>query len=548
MVRKLLTKASGSVTAAAAVLGIASMASRFVGVLRDRLLSGTFGAGRELDAYYAAFRAPDLIYNLFVLGAVTAGFIPVFTRYLAKKDVGEEAMNEEASELGSLLFTMLGVILLVLGVLGALTARWFVRALAPGFDEAGRDLTVKLTRVMFLSPLFLGLSGVLGGMLQTRRRFFIYALAPILYNFGIMAGVVLLSPTMGIMGAAVGVTIGAFLHFLAQLVACRAMGWRFRPAWSARHEGVVQVAKMTGPRMASLAVSQFNVWVLTGIASTVGAGGIAVFNLANNLQSFPVGIIGVSFAVAAFPLIAELAAKGDRKAFVEQLSKTVRTILFLVVPATVALLLLRAQIVRVVLGTGRFDWKDTIDTADTLAYFSLSLFAQALLPLFARAFFAFHDVKTPLVLAAASVVLERSIAWVLVGRGMGTPGLAFAFSVGSVANIVFMWVALRHRIGDLGEKAVLRTLALTSVAGVAMAAAIQGLKIAVAPVVNMQTFAGIFAQGAIAGCAGIGVYVAAAYLMGSEEARDVVRMYRRKFVPEPAEAQIGQEGETIIAE
>lgn len=548
MVRKLFTKASGSVTAAAAVLGVASMASRFVGVLRDRLLSGTFGAGRELDAYYAAFRAPDLIYNLFVLGAITAGFIPVFTRYLAKKDVGEDAMNDEANELGSLLFTMLGAVLLAFGVVGAFAAPWIVRALAPGFDAEGLALTAKLTRVMFLSPFFLGLSGVLGGMLQTRRRFFVYALAPILYNAGIMGGVALLSPRMGVMGAAVGVVVGAFLHFLAQFVACVAMGWRFRPAWDARHEGVTQVVRMTGPRMASLAVSQLNVWVLTGIASTVGAGGIAVFNLANNLQSFPVGIIGVSFAVAAFPLIAELAAKGDRAAFVAQLSKTVRTILFLMVPATVALLLLRAQIVRVVLGTGHFDWKDTIDTADTLAYFSLSLFAQALQPLFARAFFAFHDVKTPLVFAIASVVLERTVAWLLVGRGMGTPGLALAYSVGSVANIVFMWVMLRHRTGDLGERAVLRALALTSAAGVLMAVVIQALKVAVAPLVDMQTFLGIFAQGAVAGIAGIGVYVAAAYLMGSEEARDVVRIYRRKFVPQAAESQIGQEGETIVAE
>jgi len=146
------------------------------------------------------------------------------------------------------------------------------------------------------------------------------------------------------------------------------------------------------------------------------------------------------------------------------------------------------------------------------------------------------------------VVLERTVAWMLVGRGMGTPGLALAFSIGSVANIAFLWVALRHRIGDLGERAVLRTLALTSVAGVAMAVVIQCLKIAVAGVVDMQTFMGIFTQGAVAGLTGIGVYIGAAYLMGSEEARDVVRLYRRKFVPEPAKAQIGQEGETIVAE
>lgn len=548
MVRKLFTRATGSVTAAAAILGIASLASRLVGVIRDRLLSGTFGAGRELDAYYAAFRAPDLVYNLFVLGAITAGFIPVFTKYLEKGEGKDGALNDEASELASLLFSMLGIILAAFAVLGIVAAPWFVPAITPGFDAEATALTVRLTRIMFLSPLFLGLSGVLGGVLQSKRRFFVYALAPILYNVGIIAGILLLAPAFGIAGVAVGVTIGAFLHLLVQLWACAALGWRFRFGWNARHDGVRAIAKMTGPRMASLAVSQINLVVLTGMASTVGAGGIAVFNLANNLQMLPVGVIGVSFAVAAFPLIAELAAKGKNEEFVAALAKTVRTILFLVVPATVAILLLRAQIVRLVLGTGNFDWKDTVDTIETLSFFSISLFAQALLPLFARAFFAFHDVATPLVLAVVSVVVERSVAWLLIERGMGTPGLALAYSVGCIVNLVLLWVILRLRTGGLAERAVLRSLALTSVAGLLMAGTIQFLKVAVGGAVDMRTFMGVFAQGATAGLAGIAVFVAAAYLMGSEEARDVVRMYRRKFVPAPAEAQISQEGETIVAE
>ena len=548
MVRRLFTRATGSVTAAAAILGIASLASRLVGVIRDRLLSGTFGAGTELDAYYAAFRAPDFIYNLFVLGAITAGFIPVFTKYLEKGEGKDGAMNAEASDLASLLFSMLGGILLVCAAVGIVAAPWFIPALTPGFDAESRSLTVRLTRVMFLSPVLLGLSSVMGGILQSKRRFFIYALAPILYNVGIISGILFLVPTMGIAGVAVGVTIGAFLHFLVQLLACQAMGWRFRFGWDTGHEGVRSIARMTGPRMASLAVSQVNLVVLTGMASTVGAGGIAVFNLANNLQMLPVGVIGVSFAVAAFPLIAELAAKGKNEEFVAALAKTVRTILFLVVPSTVAILLLRAQIVRVVLGTGHFDWKDTVDTVDTLSFFAISLFAQALLPLFARAFFAFRDVATPLAAAVVSVVVERAIAWFLIEQGMGTPGLALAFSIGCIVNLALLWVILRLRTGNLAERALLRSLALTSVAGLLMAFAIQGSKIAIGGIVDMRTSLGIFTQGAAAGAAGIAVYVAAAYVMGSEEARDVVRMYRRKFVPVPAEAQIAQEGETIVAE
>lgn len=549
MVRKLFTKATRSVTAAAAVLAVATLASRFVGIIRDRLLSGTFGAGSELDAYYAAFRTPDLIYNLFVLGAITAGFIPIFAAALAKEGIDEtDGIGEAGNDLASALMTVLGVGLVVLATVGVVAAPSIIDLVTPGFGAAQRTLTVSLTRIMFVSPIFLGLSSVLGGILQTKRRFFIYAAAPVMYNLGIIAGTLLLAPSLGIRGSAYGVAIGSFAHFLVQAYACRAIGFRFRPRWAPSHEGVRAIGRLTVPRVAGLAVGQVNLFILTGMASTLGAGGIAVFNLANNLQNFPVGILGVSFAVAAFPLISELAAKGKNEELVSQFGRTSRTVLFLVIPATIAFLLLRAQIVRVILGTGRFDWTDTIDTANTLAWFTLSLFAQALYPLVVRAFFAFHDVRTPLVTAVVAVVVERTLAWYLLAKGMGAPGLALAFSVGSILDLALLWVLLRHRVGDLGESRIFRALFQMSVAGLLMAVAVQGSKILVADLVDMRTFMGIFTQGASAAVVGVGVYVAVAYLMGSEEARDAVRMYRRKFVPVPAASQLAQEGETIIVE
>lgn len=539
---KIFGTRSGTVAGAAALLGVASLASRLVGVVRDRLLSGTFGAGADLDAYYAAFRAPDLIYNLFVLGAITAGFIPVFTTYLAG---GKDEMTEEANELASAVMTVLGSLLLGLAVFGIIAAPFFVPLLAPGFDAAGQALTIKLARIMFLSPVFLGLSGVLGGILQTRRRFFIYALAPVLYNVGIIAGTLTLSRSYGVAGVAAGVALGAAMHFLVQLWACAASGFRYRFAWKPGHKGVRDIARLTAPRTLSLAVSQVNLVLLTGMASTLGAGGLAVFSLANNLQSLPVGVIGVSFAVAAFPLIAELASKRDDAAFVAALAKTAKTILFLVVPATVAIVLLRAQLVRVILGTGRFDWADTIATADTLSFFALSLFAQALLPLLARAFFAYHDAKTPLIAAAFTVVVERVLAWKFAEAGMGAPGLALAFSASTVLNVLILYVALRLRFGDLRERAMLRSIGLMSVAGLLMAATMQGTKIAVGAVVDMRSFLGIFSQGLAAGVTGIGTYVAVAYAMGSEEAREVIRLYARKVMPVRA-PEIVQEDDTIV--
>jgi putative peptidoglycan lipid II flippase len=541
MLKRIFGAKTASVTFAAFLLGAASLVSRLAGLIRDRLLSGAFGAGTELDAYYAAFRAPDFVYNLFVLGAITAGFIPVFARHLSAED-GERKANDLASSI----LTILGAVLIVFSSLGIVFAGGLVSLMTPGFDEAQRELAARLTRIMFLSPVFLGLSSVLGGILQTQRRFLVYALAPIAYNLGIIASILALAPTTGVTGVAFGVAAGAFLHFAVQLVACRGLGFRYRPMLSFADPGVREIGRLMLPRTATLAVSQVNLLLLTAVASTVGAGGLAVFSLANNLQSFPVGVLGISFAVAAFPLISELAAQGKNDEFVATFAKTVRTVLFLVVPATILFLLLRAQIVRVALGTGRFDWKDTIDTADTLSFFTLSLFAQALLPLVARAFFAIRDMRTPLAAAAASVVLERVLAWKLVAMGMGTSGLALAFSAGCIANLVLLWAYLRHRTGDLDEKRIFRALALMSVAAFCMAAAMQVTKTVLGNAVDMRTFAGIFTQGAVAGVVGIATYVGVASALGLEEAKDVVTLFRRRVAAIPV--GIRQEGENLNPE
>lgn len=525
MSRKFWHTTTRSVTSAAALLGAASLASRLVGIFRDRMLSGAFGAGPELDAYYAAFRAPDLLYNLLVLGAVSAGFIPVFTHYL-NRDNGDK---EGAWELASRLISVMGAGLCVLSLAGIIFAPFIVPLLAPGFDAEQARLTVTLTRIMFLSPVFLGLSSVYGGILQTFRRFLVYAVAPILYNAGIIFGVVVFSGTMGVTGAAIGVALGAFLHLIVQFFACRSAGMRFSFLWNMSHKGLREIGRMMVPRTAALAITQVNLVIITVIASTLGSGGISVFNLANNLQSFPIGILGVSFAIAAFPLISELADQDRKKEFVDTISKTTRTILYMIIPATIAFLLLRAQIVRVILGTGRFDWADTIATADTLAFFTLSLFAQALLPLIARAFFALQDVKTPLITGLAAVVFERLLAWQLLRAGMGIPGLALAFSIGSTLNIALLWLFLRTRVGSMREMRIFRSLVPMCAAGLAMAFFMQASKIAVAGFVDMRTFAGVFTQGLTAGLVGIVIYIGVTLSLGSKEARYMIRLFRKKF-------------------
>lgn len=546
MLRRFFRATTTSVTFAALLIGGASLLSRLIGVFRDRLLSGTFGAGRDLDIYYAAFRIPDFVYNLVVGGVITAGFIPVFTAYLGKDASPEKGVNPEASRLADALMSAMSALLIGGAVIGMAMAPRLVPWITPGFGTADAAQAVMLTRLMFLSPIFLGLSNVLGGILQTKRRFVTYSFAPVLYNVGIVSGTVLLAPRFSILGPALGVVAGSFLHFAAQLIAAMDAGYRPHAAWAPRHIGVKQIAKLTVPRLAGLGASQINLLIVTSIASTLGAGSIAVFTLANNLQLFPTGIVGTSFAVAAFPLIADLAAKGKREEFAAEVSRTTRNILFLIIPATVCLLLLRAQIVRVVLGSGKFDWKDTVATADTVAFFAISLFSQSLWPLLARACFAIQDVFNPLWAVVAGIIVERGLAWKFVSMGLGTPGLALAFSGSSIFVIIWLWVALRHKTGALHERDVLRSLVVTSVASVCMAFTMQFIKTALGRALGTQTFLTVLAQGAGAGAAGIAVFAAIAYMLGSEEMRAVVAMYRRKTVPVPV-PEIKQEDGSITA-
>ncbi len=523
----MLARTMVSATWAAVLLGIASLASRFLGVLRDRLLSGTFGAGPELDAYYAAFRAPDFMFGLFVSGAISAGFIPVFTRYVLKD--GNGRLGQSANEFASRVISVLGLALAVFSAVGAATAHWFVPLYTAGFLPEYQQVAVQLTRIMFLSPFFLGLSAVFSGILQTYKRFTVYSLAPVVYNIGIIAGILLLTNQFSIYGVAVGVVIGSFLHMAIQFWSVLQLGFRFSFLPSLMDRGLREIGRMMGPRTASLALEQANLILLTGVASTLGVGSVAVFNLAFNLQSLPVGVLGVSFAVASFPFIAELADRGDRAGVKREFSRIVRTVLYLIVPATIIFLLLRAQIVRVILGTGNFDWGNTEDTANALALFSVSLIAQALLPFIVKTFFAFRNVRVPLMVVTVSVIFERLLAWSLVRHGMDVSGLVLAYSASAALRIVLLWVFLHLLVGDLDEKRIVRSLSVIVGAGLAMGIAMQGVKILVGNVVDMHSFLGVFGQGVAAGIVGLAVYVTVTYLLGNEEARRLTGILRRRF-------------------
>jgi putative peptidoglycan lipid II flippase len=498
--KNILNGQSKTITSAAVVIGVASLASRLLGVFRDRVLAGEFGAGDILDAYFAAFKIPDLVYNLLVLGALSAGFIPVFVRifYNDKKE-------SEAWQLVNDLLNIMAIGLIVISAIFVLIMPYLMPFIAPGFSGEKLQITIGLSRIMFLSPIFLGLSNIFGGILQSFKRFFVYSLAPIFYNFGIIAGALFLVPRFGVYGLALGVVLGAFLHLITQIPTSLHLGYRYVWSFNFKSWGIKRILKMMVPRTLGLAVTQINLVFMTIIASLLVSGSLTIFNLANNLQSFPVGIFGVSFAIAAFPALSELAAKENKGEFIKNFSNTTRQILFFLVPLTILFIVLRIQIVRVILGSGQFDWNDTIITAQTLAWFSLSLFAQALLPLLVRAFFAFHDSRTPFYIGLVSVALNIALGWPL-SLKYGIVGLALAFSASSIVNLILLWVFLKKRIKNLDEKYIAISLLKFSIAGIFMALATQGMKYVVEPFFGTDTFVGIFLQGFIAGIVGLGIY------------------------------------------
>lgn len=483
-----------SVSQGALIVAFFSIASRLVGLLRDRLLASTFGADSVLDSYYAAFKIPDFIFNTFVLGALTAAFIPVFIQY--RHTEGQLRAYQLTNKVLNLLLIILALSVLV----GWLTAPLLVKLIAPGFDLVSLNLTIKLTRVMLGAVIIFGAANVLGGVLQAEQRLLAFAAAPILYNLGIILGLLLFVPYVGAMGLAGGVILGSVLHLGIQWMAVWRLGWRWRPLLSLKDVGVKEVLKLLGPRTLGLAASQINQVVTVSFISHLSVGSLAAFSLALNLHSFPINVFGVSLAVAVFPLLSQANSVNNYQDFISYFSRNLRRVLFYVLPLSVLFLVLRAQLVRVVLGSGVFDWSDTIRTAQAVGFLSLAAVSDSLLPLVARSFYALKDTVTPLIASLVSLAINFLLLWLLQPYGLAGVGLAYVSA--SVVNLFILLAILGARLGSLDSSLILDGLWRMSIGSLVAAAAAYGTLHLAAAWVNMNTFWGIFLQGALAGMIG----------------------------------------------
>lgn len=544
---KKINTQSQSVTSAAIIIGGLSFVSRLLGIFRDRILAGQFGAGDELDIYYAAFRLPDLVYNLLILGAVSAGLIPVFTALLAKRK------EDDAWKLINNILNILSVTLVVMCFILFLSAPWLVPLITPGFSHEKMTTVITMSQIMFLSPFFLGLSAIFSSILQSFRKFLLYSLAPLFYNLGIIIGALYLVKFFGIYGLAWGVVLGAFMHMIVQLLPIFSVGFKYHLDFNWRNKNVIKVILMMIPRTLSLAISQINFVIITIIASTLASGSITIFNLSNNLQNFPLGIFGVSFGVAALPILSALVADKKMDDFVIMISSIFRQTMFFIIPSSVLLYVLRAQIVRVILGSGNFDWHDTRLTAACLAIFCLGLFAQGAYPLIIRSFYALHNTKIPFFVGLTTMVvslwsllffrwgfsfnnwfsflvtaiLRLEELWGLVDfRVLALPS---AIVVSSVFELIVLFIILRIKIGKIdGIKiinSIFRIIFASLGAGLFAYATLQLFDL----FVPTERVWGIFTQGVVAGIFGCLGYWLLGYLLNIEEMKIFISSMKQKM-------------------
>lgn len=530
MIQRLKSLVSGqnSLASAATILVATTLLSNVLGLLRDRFFAQKIPIDL-LDTYFAAFRIPDFVFNLIILGTVSAAFIPVFLEYRAKS-------QQKAWEVAHAALTLALIALLVLAALIFLVAPTLVPLIVPDFSVEKQQVTVELTRILLLQPIFFGLSYLFSGVLNALKRFVVYAIAPLVYNLAIIAATILFADEVGVYALVWGVALGAFLHMFIQFLTARTVGFRPAISFDFSQPAIRKILRLMLPRSIGLGALQVMLLVFTAIASSLGAGAVAAYNFADNIQTMPVAVFGLSFITALYPTLAEKWAARKPAEFADLVWRATRYLLVVMVPSAVGILLLRAQIVRLILGTGYFGWEATITTAQTLGAFSLAMIVAALAALLARAFYALHNTRTPTVIQVISYLAAIGLALWLApasGLGLGVPGLALALGIGLVLAVALSYWRLRVHLPQLRgyESQWPALIGQLIVSLIVLVGVVQLTKSGVATVVDMDRFWGVFVQAAAAILAGAGSYWLMLSWLGVPEIATIKQVLLRRLLP-----------------
>ncbi|MEK7569350.1 MAG: lipid II flippase MurJ [Patescibacteria group bacterium] len=537
-------KEYGNINQAALLLGSFALVSQVLGLLRDRSFAHFIGPSPTLDAYYAAFRVPDFIF----ISIASLASITVLIPYLSAK-MADGQVTDEARKFLSDVFTAFFFLIVLVSLVAFFLMPDLSQLIAPGFSPAMQAEVTALSRIMLLSPILMGLSSLFGTVTQLFRKFFIYSLSPVLYNLGIIIGIIVFYPHLGIYGLGAGVALGALLHFGVQALASSQAGFRPKFSLSINFSEMKHAALISVPRTLGLAANSMSLIFITALASLLTVGSISIFNFSYNLQSVPLNIIGISYAVAAFPTLVRSVTAGKLAEFKGHLRGAARSIVFWSLPATFLFIVLRAQVVRVILGSKTFSWESTRLVAAAVAIFAVSVLAQGMIALLSRAYYAKGETRRPLKINLLSSVLIVIFAFLFVYifehvsffryffesllKVEGIPGtevlmLPLAYAAGTIINFILQLIYARRDFMD-GEPFIAKTFFQSLGASFFIGlAAYFGLNI-LGPIFGTTTFLGIFLQGLISGIFGIAVGVLVLYLLKNQELRDLAKTLHTKF-------------------
>ncbi|HBD24730.1 MAG: hypothetical protein A2566_03330 [Candidatus Zambryskibacteria bacterium RIFOXYD1_FULL_40_13] len=541
---------------AAYLLGFFAFCSQILALFRDRILASQFGAGNTLDLYYSAFRIPDILFVTVASIVSISVLIPFLIERLEKDE-------NSAKDFLDNIFSFFFLFMVVCGVIAYFMAPYIMAVLFPVFatSDSFPEL-IQLTRILLLSPVLLGFSNLLASITQIHRRFFIYAISPVVYNIGIIFGIVFLYPVFGLSGLGFGVVIGAFLHLLIQVPFIVSQGMLPKFRFPVNFGLIKKVILISIPRTITVSSNELAKLFLISYAALFVTGSVSIFNFSLNLQNVPFSIIGMSYSLAAFPTLTKLFTSGKHKEFIEQMIISSRHIIFWSVPVTVMFVVLRAQIVRTILGAGNFNWDDTRLTAAALAIFTISLVAQNLTNIFVRSFYSRGKTKLPLVMNVVATVCIVGFSYLLVQvfqesvifrdfieslfKVSGVPGtvilmLPLGFTLGIIVNLITHWVSFAREFPSYSAP-VSKTLFQIGGASLIMGYVSYHSLYLFSTIFNTATLLGIFMQGLVSGVCGIVVGVLVLYLLNNMELKEVwgtlhKKIWRAKVIVPDAELQ-----------
>lgn len=543
MVERARISESTLVHRAALLLAASAFTSALAALIRDRLLASTFGATRELDIYFAAFRLPDILYSFGLFLVASTAVLPLLA---SRRAIDVESEKSLVSEL----LTAVAVLFCVGGLLMFIALPYIAPVMFPGFSVGELALVASLSRLLLLSPMFLGVSALLSSVVQSRGFFASTALAPVLYNFGIIFGLLAFAPTYGLRGVVCGVLIGALLHMFIQLPAFWRSGFSLSLS-KVYARNIIAIVKKSYPRSAAVAVQGGVTVVMMALASLLGAGAIAVYQLAFNLSTVPLSIIGLSYGTAVFPLLSRFVAEKNEEEFLRLTGQVARQVMLWSMIATALLIVFRAHIVRMVLGAGAFGWVDTMLASASLACFAFGLIALAQMQVFTRACYALNDVRGPFIASVLGGIISIGSAYVL-QHAMTTSSsviavfetifrledvrmarvlaLPLGYSCGVIVAALFMMLRLRSRMRGVGSMRLTRST-LEHFAGAISLVAVSVLVLRVtAPFFPLETLLQVVLHAGISAIIGIAAALGILVWLENAEVLDMRRAVRSRWV------------------